>query len=368
MSTGQEERRAFRLGAAATLGAGAVIVSGLAVFAVRQVLILALIALFVAVSLEPAVRGLIRWRVPRPWAVAVVLVGLILLVAGFIASVVPAVVHQGDQLGEKLPGYIEELQTKWRTVTIFDVPIAERLADWTAKLPERVGGSVLGFAGRFFGALSSTVLVIVLATYFLADLPRLRRAVVRLFPPRHRDYARVATDVVVDKVGAYMIGNLLISAIAGALSLIVFVAVGLPYALPLAVVVAISDLIPLIGATLGAIFCTAIAAFAVGIWPRAVIIALFFIAYQQIENYWIAPRVLRGSVDLPAVAVLLVGIIGASVMGIMGALMAIPIAAAIRVLLSQELRAARTTAGIPPPDIPLADPRADAASGGELPA
>ncbi|NUT35681.1 MAG: AI-2E family transporter [Hamadaea sp.] len=357
MSSAPEERRAFRLGAAATLGAATVLLGILAVYAVRQVLVLALIALFVAVSLEPAVRGLTRRSVPRPWAVTGVFLGLVLVIAGFIAAAAPAVVAQGELLAEKLPGYITEFQTRWRTIEIFEVPIATRLAEWTATLPERIGGSLLGFAGRFFGALSSTLLVLVLAAYFLADLPRLRRGVVRLFPLRHRDYARVATDVVVDKVGAYMIGNLLISLIAGVVSLLAFLALGVPYALPLALVVAIMDIIPLIGATLGAIFCTAVAAFSVGVWPKAVVLALFFIAYQQVENYWIAPRVLRGSVDLPSVAVLLVGILGAAVMGLMGALMAIPIAAAIRVLLSTEVRAARTTAGIPPPD-------PDAARGG----
>jgi predicted PurR-regulated permease PerM len=182
------------------------------------------------------------------------------------------------------------------------------------------------------------VLVIVLAAYFIADLPRLRRGAVGLAPERYREQARTIVDVVVDKVGGYMIGNLVISLIAGVFSLGAFLLLDIPYALPLAVVVAVLDLVPLIGATIGAAFCVVIAALTVDIWPNAVLLLAFFIAYQQLENYWIAPRILRASVDLPAVAVLLAGLLGATVLGLVGALMAIPIAAAIRILMSPELR------------------------------
>jgi predicted PurR-regulated permease PerM len=353
MSTGQEERRAFRLGVATSLGVLTVIATALAVYAVRQILILAFIALFVAVSLEPAVHAMTRRGLARGWAVTIVLVGVTLLIAGFIAAVVPTLVSQGDILAEKLPGYIEDAQTKWRTLRLFGdrVPITDRLAGFATTLPERLSRSLFSFAGRFFGVVSSALLVMVLAVYFVADLPRLRRGIVTLFPLSRRAYARTATDVVVDKVGAYMIGNLVISAIAGGLSLIAFVSLGVPYALPLAVVVAITDLIPLVGATIGAVFCTVIAVFTVGLWPRAVVLAIFFIAYQQLENYWIAPRVLRGSVDLPEVAVLLAGLLGATVLGLVGALMAIPIAAVVKVLISPDLRTARALAGTPPPDL-----------------
>jgi predicted PurR-regulated permease PerM len=218
------------------------------------------------------------------------------------------------------------------------VPIAEKATAWFADLPGHIGSSLLKFAGRFLGVLSSTLLVVVLAAYFVSDLPRLRRGIVQLFPERHRDEARAVVDVVVDRVGGYMIGNLVISLIAGVTSLGAFLLLDIPYAVPLAVVVAVMDLVPLVGASIGAVFCVVIAALTVDIWPNAVLLAAFFIAYQQVENYWIAPRVLRSSVDLPAVAVLLAGLIGATVLGLVGALMAIPIAAAIRIIMSPELR------------------------------
>jgi predicted PurR-regulated permease PerM len=149
---------------------------------------------------------------------------------------------------------------------------------------------------------------------------------------------------VVDKVGAYMIGNLLISLVAGTAAFIAFEALRVPFAVPLGFVVAITDLIPMIGASLGAVVCVLVALFATHLWPNTVLVAAYFVVYQQVENYWIAPRILRSSVNLSAAAVLLAGLIGGTALGLVGALMAIPVAAAMRVVLSEELAARDATA------------------------
>src|SRR5262249_38700757 len=115
--------------------------------------------------------------------------------------------------------------------------------------------------------------------------------------------------------------------------------VGVPFALPLAVTVAIADLIPLIGATLGAVICLVVSVLTVSIWPATVIVLLFFIAYQQLENYLIAPRVMRSRVDLSAVAVLLVALTGGALLGLVGAVMAIPVAATVKVVMSPRIAA-----------------------------
>jgi predicted PurR-regulated permease PerM len=161
--------------------------------------------------------------------------------------------------------------------------------------------------------------------------------VVGLFPHRRRARAAEIVDVVVDKVGGYMIGNIIISLFAGVSSFILLELVRVPFALPLAVAVAIADLIPMIGATLGAVICVVVSVFTVDIWPAAVIVLLFFIAYQQLENYLIAPRVLRNTVDLSSVAVLLAALIGGAVLGLVGAIMAIPVAATVKVVMSPML-------------------------------
>jgi len=162
---------------------------------------------------------------------------------------------------------------------------------------------------------------------------------VRLFPRHYRRSVNDAVNVVVDKVGSYMIGNVIISIIAGVASLIAFEALRIPFALPLAVLVAVTDLIPMIGATLGAAICVIVAIATRDLWPNAILLAVFFLLYQQLENYFVAPRVLRNSVEIPAVAVLLAALVGGSVLGLIGALIAIPVAAAVKVIATPMLRA-----------------------------
>jgi predicted PurR-regulated permease PerM len=326
----------FRWAVVGTAGVLVVLLVAYAFYAARGIIVLVLIGLFVAVSLDPAVRWLVRRGLRRSLAVAVVVLVLVALFSGFLWSIVPPVVEQGGRLFGDLPGYLSRLSDRSRAVReIADrYHLTQRLTSLVADLPGRLAGGAVGYLQRFLGTLASTLTVLVLATYFMADMPRLQRGLVGLFPPRRRARVGEIADVVVDKVGAYMIGNILISLFAGVASLICLELVGVPFALPLAVAVAIADLIPMIGATLGAVICVVVSVFTVGIWPRSVIVLLFFVAYQQLENYLIAPRVMRNTVDLPAVAVLLAALIGGTMLGIVGAVMAIPIAASVRVVMS----------------------------------
>jgi predicted PurR-regulated permease PerM len=178
---------------------------------------------------------------------------------------------------------------------------------------------------------------------------------VRLFPVERRPRAHQVVDLVVDKVGGYMIGNIIISLIAGVASYIAFALLGVPFAVPLAFLVAICDLIPMIGATLGAVIGVTVALFSTDL-VHTVLVAAFFVAYQQLENYLIAPRVLKTTVELGAAAVLIAGLIGATILGLVGALMAIPVAAAFNVLLNERLVAHETAAGITPGPSPANPP------------
>ncbi|MGI8450069.1 MAG: AI-2E family transporter [Streptosporangiaceae bacterium] len=331
----------FKWGACTSLGAVAVLAAAEAVYTTRAVLVQVLIALFIAVSLDPAVRLLMRWGIRRGLAVLLIFLVAGGLVAGFLVSAILAMVHQFEMLVHDFPGYLASLQDRSsRFRTLSDrFHLTSRLQGLLAELPGQLGSGLLGFTCRLFGALISTLTVVVLTVYFMADLPRLRRGAARLFPQAHRERFSQIADVVVDKVGAYMIGNLLISLAAGIASFAVFTALGLPFAVPLAFVVALCDLIPMIGATLGAVICTAAALLTTELWPTTVIVALFFVAYQQLENYLIAPRILRHTVSLSAAAVLLAALIGGTALGLVGALMAIPVAAALKVLLAARLQA-----------------------------
>ncbi len=226
----------FRWGAYVSMGALAVFAAAAAVYTTRAVLVRVLIALFVAVSLDPAVRMLTRWGMRRGLAVLLIFVIAGGLVAAFLVSVTPAMVHQFQVLVHDFPGYLvnlEERSARFRGLSD-RFHLTSRVHGLLVNLPGQLGSGLLGFTRRLFEALFSTLTVVVLTIYFMADLPRLRHGVLRLFPRAHRaQFGRIA-DVMVDKVGAYMIGNLLISLAAGVASFAVFAALGVPFAVPLA--------------------------------------------------------------------------------------------------------------------------------------
>jgi predicted PurR-regulated permease PerM len=263
------------------------------------------------------------------------------LIAAFLQSVIPAMVDQFDALVKDFPGYLATLQR--RSASFRELSerfhLTTQVESLLAGLPARLGSGLLGLTGRLFSALVSTLTVAVLTVYFMADLPRLRRGAVLLFPRAHRAQAGRIADVLIDKVGAYMIGNIVVSVLAGLAAFAALTGLGVPFAVPLAFVVAVFDLIPMIGAMLGAAVCVLVALLATSGWPTTVLVAGFFVLYQQLENYLIAPRVMRGAVKLSPAAVLLAGLIGGTVLGLIGALMAIPVAAGITVLLSEHLQA-----------------------------
>jgi predicted PurR-regulated permease PerM len=336
----------FRYGALFSLGAAATIVGLYSLYTVRAVLVRILVALFIAVSLDPAVRQLAKRGVRRGLAVTLIFALALLLVSAFLISVIPPLVSQFGNLVDDLPGYLTRLQSRSSQFRELNdrYNLSDQLQGMVGTLPSRLGSGVLGFTSRVFGAVFNGLTVLVFTVYFMADMPRIRSGLVRLFPVSRRPQARQVVDLVVDKVGGYMIGNIIISLIAGVVSFIAFTILGVRFAVPLAFVVAICDLIPMIGATLGAMIGVTVALFSSGVWPTTVLVAAFFIAYQQLENYLIAPRVLKTTVELGAAAVLIAGLIGATILGLVGALMAIPIAAAFNVLLNERLTAHETAA------------------------
>ena len=333
--------RAYRWAVAAGLGLLTVAGGAFALYTVRQILVQVVIAVFVAVSLDPAVRLLIRRGVRRSVAVAVIVVLALVVLAGFFWSMVPPVVGQGSDLLRIIPQYLVELPERSQAYReVADrYGLTEKLTEYAKTLPGKIGGGALGVITGIFSALLNVLLVTVLTIYFMADLPRVRRGIVRLVPRQGRPRAAQAINVVVDKVGGYMIGNLIISLFAGVSSFVCLFLLDVPFALPLAFFVAVTDLIPLIGATVGAVGCTVVALVTGGVWPGAIVVAAFFLLYQQLENYLIAPRVLRNTVDLSSIAVLLAALVGGAIVGVVGALMAIPVVAAIKVLMTPVVEA-----------------------------
>jgi predicted PurR-regulated permease PerM len=341
----------FRWSVVGALGVLLVAFGALLLFVLRNLLIQIAVALFIAVSLDPLVRWLIRRKMNRSVAVALILGSFAVLIAVTAWLALPRVVSEAADLTSDFPGYLNDLRNRSPSLRDLEarLHLRPRVDAFAATFLDRLQSDAFAFGQQVLGALVSALLVIVLTIYFMADLPRLRRSVVRLFPVRQRPRVSHGLNVVIDKVGSYMIGNLLISFVAGVTSLIAMAALQVPFALPLAVFVAVFDLIPLVGATIAAVVCTVVAVATTDIWPHAVLLALFFVAYQQIENYFIAPRVYRNSVDISSVAVLLAALVGASMLGLVGALIAIPLAAAAKVIATPMLEARDAAHATGPP-------------------
>jgi predicted PurR-regulated permease PerM len=331
----------FRQGMLWSLGAVAAVATAAAVYAARDVLIRVLVALFLAISLDPAVRVLTRWHMRRGFAVLVVVLVTLGTVAAFLQAVIPTMVQQFQAMVTDFPEHVTGLQDRWASIRrISDrFHATGQIESVAASLPGRLSRGVFGATGRVFSAGLSTLTVAVFTVYFLADLPRLRRGAVLLVPRARRAQFSRIVDVIVDKVGAYTSGNILISLVAGLAAFAALTALRVPLAAPLAFLVAVADLIPTIGATLGAVICVLVALPTTPLWPNTVLLAVFFVLYQLLENYAIAPRIMRKTIELRPGAVLLASLIGGTALGLIGALMAIPIAAAVTVLVSERLQA-----------------------------
>lgn len=307
------------------------------------ILVLVVIALFLAVGLNPAVVRLRSWGLPHGLAVAVVALTLVLLLCGGVVSLVPPVVIQSGQFIEQLPSYVEALRrnhTVNQLVERYDVMERAQSAA-NADAVGRALGGVLGGAQFIFGTIFQVLTVLVLTIYFLAYFDRLRTLGYGLVPASRRERVQLIGDEILTKVGAYMVGALTIAVLAGASTFLFALIVGLPYPFALAVVVAVTDLIPQIGATLGAVIVSLVG-FATDL-PIGIACVVFFLVYQQVENYLIYPKIMRRSVQVNEVAALVAALLGVALLGVVGALIAIPSVAAFQLILREVVLPRQTS-------------------------
>jgi predicted PurR-regulated permease PerM len=266
-----------------------------------------------------------------------VLAGVLVFFTAFFAAVVPPVVDQAGEFAEAVPGYVKDLQENERIAELNDrYGFLDRAQDY-AKNPEKLApsvfGGVVGVGKVVFSAFFSALTVLILTLYFLSSLPSIKRTAYQLVPRSRRARVGLLADETLNRVGGYVAGALTIGGIAGVTSFVFCVVLGIPYAVALAMVVAITDLIPLIGATIGAAVVTLVAFF-VSV-EVGVIALVYYLVYQQVENYVLYPRIMKRSVDVSPAATVVAVLIGGSLLGVLGALLAIPIAAAVQLVLQQ---------------------------------
>jgi predicted PurR-regulated permease PerM len=308
----------------------------------RHVLTWIFIALFLALALNPAVDRLEARLKRRAVATGIVYVAALALVIGIGFLFIPTLVDQVNDFAGKVPSYLDDL-TKGRGRLGF-LQEKYHLVDKARKALEEGGASKLfGFSGAAL-SLAAGVVNAVLATVTIAFLTLFmllegRKWIESFFsllaPAPQRRWRAVGHDIY-RTVGGYVTGNLLISLIAGGLTTIVLLIVGVPYAVALGLIVAILDLIPLAGATIAAIIVGGVA-FLHSI-PAGIIVVVFFILYQQVENHILQPVVYGRTVQLSPLVVLIAVLIGAQLAGVLGALAAIPVAGSLQVIFVDWLR------------------------------
>lgn len=320
-----------------TAAAGVAVTYGLAELTIRarSVLVLIGLALFIAIGLDPVVAWLTRRRVPRWAAVVIILLAGAGIIAGFVMAAIPPLVEQTKLLVAHFPHYAQALQSHdsvlGRLNTRFH--IQQRLTHLLSSKGGSLVGGVLG-AGEFvLSAASSAVIVVVLVIYFLADLPRIKLFGYRLAPHTRRARVILIGDEILSRVGGFLLGNLLTSVVAGLGTYLWMIAWGIPYPVLLGLLVALLDLIPVIGSTIGGVVVTLVA-LSVSL-PVAIATLVFYIAYRLAEDYLLVPRVMGKTVQVPGVVSVVAVLVGGTLMGIVGALVAIPAAAALRLLLHE---------------------------------
>ena len=336
---GGDRRSPLRWGFNVTTGALLALLLARALVVVGHELLLILIAVFVAIGLDPAVRFLVGRGMRRAVAVAVIAVGFLAAVAGFVAAAVPPLVREAGELSRRGPGYLQQLNDRHSLLGRLNLQyhVTDRLR------AQASGGGGLNAAGGLLHAgtvvLSvtfETVIVLVLVIYFLADLAKIKTAFYRLFPRHRRPRVGLLGDEVISRVGGYVLGNVLTSIVAVIGNYAVLLALHVPYAFVLSVLVGVLDLVPLVGSTIGGVI-VALVALATVSTAAAVITVIYHVIYRLFEDYILNPRVLRKTVDVSPVVTVIAVLLGGALLGITGALIAVPAAAAVQLVLTEVI-------------------------------
>ncbi|HSV40082.1 MAG TPA: AI-2E family transporter [Nocardioidaceae bacterium] len=320
-------------------GAGALtaLFFGKLLLSIGSILVLVVVAMFLAAGLNPAVEWFIRRGLTRAWSVFVVILTVLITIVLFVVALVPVITDQVAAIADNVPQWFDDLQ---RNQSIRDLDaewqILDKIKDFVTSgdFTSAVFGGVVGFGLAILSLLTSSFLVFVLTLYFVSGLAPIKAAMWNLAPASKRPRVAELGDRVFDNVGHYVSGAFLVAMCAGVTSLVFLLIAGLAeYAVALAALVTVLDVIPMIGATIGAVIVTAIG-FATDV-KIGIACLIFYVIYQQVENYIVYPRVMQRSFDLPGWAIVIAALVGASLLGVVGALLAIPTAAAFSMILKE---------------------------------
>lgn len=323
---------------------GAMLAVGLWQFVGRltTTLTVLVVAFFLTLALNPIVDRLVSKGVRRSGAVALVFLGMLVVfvLIGFL--VIPPVVDQGGQLAQAAPSYVQDvLNSRWVRELDKNYDVIDKIqSELTAKLSDQqflegVLGGILGAGRAVLNGAFQVLTILVLTLYFLASLPRVKQAAYAVVPSTRRPRVVSLSEEIMRRVGSYAIGQVSIATFNALLSWVMMSLVGIPYAAVLAVSVGLLGLVPMVGATLGAVLVCLVAFFDEP--QKAVIAGIYYLVYQQVENYLVAPRIMQRTVSVPGPVTVVAALAGGAVLGVLGALLAIPVAAGLLLLYEEVL-------------------------------
>lgn len=339
---------AFTSGFVATLGVGLGILILSAITGLATILTYIGVALFLALGLDPLVSWLQKKKFPRPLAIITVLAGVVAIFAGLMITVVPIIIDQLTQFSRQIPiiftqltstNWVEDLTTQlggFIDVQLVIDSVSKYLKD-PGNITTIAGGALAvgaGIANGFFGA----VIVFILTLYFTSNLGGMKRLVYSLVPASKREKFADLGEQITDAVGRYVIGQVSLAACNGILSFIFLSIIQAPYAAVLAFLAGLLSLIPLVGTLSGSIIIVLICLIpGLGSPLTALVAAIYYIVYMQVEAYLLSPNIMKRAVSVPGAVVVIAALAGGSLLGVLGALVAIPIAASILLIIKQVI-------------------------------
>ncbi|AYF98625.1 AI-2E family transporter [Protaetiibacter intestinalis] len=343
-------QNAFRLGLFGGLGVLVAVVLGAGIGNLATILTYVGAALFLALGVDPAVSFLERHKVPRPLAIVIVLVLILGVFAGFIFAIIPVIADQVGTLIQQVPKLVETIADQqavqeWWEATIpwlkYDDVVANVQTWFTDNLQNITSGvlsTVITVASGLFGGL----IVLILMLYFVASLGGIKRAMYQLVPASKRAKFIDISEQISTSVGRYVVGQVALGACNGVLSFLFLTVLGwvlgdpIEYAALLAFIAFLFSLVPLVGTITGSVIITALVWLFDG-WPAVLIVGIWYIVYMQVEAYVLSPNIMNRAVKVPGVVVVIAALAGGTLLGILGALVAIPVAASILIIVKQVI-------------------------------
>jgi predicted PurR-regulated permease PerM len=330
----------FYFGFMVTIGALLALTTLRALASASAVFILIIISIFLAAGLNPAVLFFQNRGLKRGAAVGAVMACVLTFVAAFIAIAVPPLLDQGNQLIDNAPqlikdlnnnAFINDLNIKYGVIDSLQTRVDSIIKD--GQFAITAFGGVIGVGKAVVSGLVSTITILTLTLYFLASLPQVVEIGLKFVPASRRNRVSKLVNAIISRVGSFVGGQAIIAALAAIFILIMGLIIGMPYAGPLAVIVLVCGFIPLIGHFIGMTIVTLVSLTA-SISIAAIALASYII-YVQIENYLITPRIMKRSLSIPGLVTIIAALLGTSLLGLIGGLLAVPIAAAILLILDE---------------------------------